>query len=39
MEKIFVHPECPFSEKTFELLPEFLKEKKLTFYIAHKNDF
>jgi len=38
MEKIFVHPECPFSEKTFELLAEFDKNPTSDFYLAHKKD-
>ena len=39
MEKVFVHPECPFSENTFNLLTEFSKNPSLDFYRAHKKDF
>jgi len=39
MEKVFVHPECPFSENTFNLLTEFYETPRLDFYIAHKTDF
>ena len=39
MEKIFVHPECPFSENTFNLLAQFYENPSSDFYIAHKKDF
>ncbi|PSB47391.1 AAA family ATPase [filamentous cyanobacterium Phorm 6] len=39
MEKVFVHPECPFSENTFNLLTEFYENPSSDFYLAHKKDF
>ncbi|WP_341732219.1 AAA family ATPase [Microcoleus sp. EPA2] len=39
MEKNFVHPECPFSENTFNLLTEFCENPSSDFYMAHKKDF
>jgi len=39
MEKVFVHPECPFSENTFNLLTEFYENPSSDFYIEHKKDF
>ncbi len=39
MEKVFVHPECPFSENTFNLLTEFYENPSSDFYMAHKRDF
>ncbi|PSB14037.1 AAA family ATPase [filamentous cyanobacterium Phorm 46] len=39
MEKVFVHPECPFSENTFNLLTDFYKNPSSDFYLAHKRDF
>ncbi|MEG3922034.1 AAA family ATPase [Microcoleus sp. T3_A4] len=39
MEKLFVHPECPFSENTFNLLTNFYKNPSSDFYMAHKRDF
>ncbi|TAF05405.1 MAG: AAA family ATPase [Oscillatoriales cyanobacterium] len=39
MEKVFVHPECPFSENTFNLLAEFYENPSSDFYMAHKRDF
>ncbi|MEG4809991.1 AAA family ATPase [Microcoleus sp. F8-D3] len=39
MEKVFVHPECPFSENTFNLLTEFYKNPSSDFYMEHKKDF
>ncbi|MEG4114895.1 MULTISPECIES: AAA family ATPase [unclassified Microcoleus] len=39
MEKLFVHPECPFSENTFNLLTEFYENPSSDFYMAHKKDF
>jgi 5-methylcytosine-specific restriction protein B len=39
MEKVFVHPECPFSVNTFDLLAEFDKNPTSDFYVAHKKDF
>jgi 5-methylcytosine-specific restriction enzyme B len=39
MEKIFVHPECPFSEKTFNLLAEFEENRTSDFYLTHQKDF
>ena len=39
MEKLFVHPECPFSENTFNLLTDFYKNPSPDFYMAHKRDF
>ncbi|MDF0556706.1 AAA family ATPase [Kamptonema sp. UHCC 0994] len=39
MEKLFVHPECPFSVNTFDLLAEFEENPTSDFYVAHKKDF
>ncbi|MEG4085318.1 AAA family ATPase [Microcoleus sp. POL10_C6] len=39
MEKVFVHPECPFSVNTFNLLTEFYENPSSDFYMAHKRDF
>ena len=39
MEKVFVHPECPFSENTFNLLTEFYENPNSNFYLAHRKDF
>ncbi|MBD1826154.1 AAA family ATPase [Microcoleus vaginatus GB1-A2] len=41
MEKVFVHPECPFSADTFNLLAQFYTtaDESSDFYIAHKKDF
>jgi 5-methylcytosine-specific restriction protein B len=39
MEKVFVHPECPFSVNTFQLLTEFYENPSSDFYMAHKKDF
>lgn len=39
MEKVFVHPECPFSTDTFNLLTEFYENPSSDFYMAHKRDF
>ncbi|MEG5036402.1 AAA family ATPase [Microcoleus sp. AT3-D2] len=41
MEKVFVHPECPFSADTFNLLAQFYttEDESSDFYIAHKKDF
>ena len=39
MKKVFVHPECPFSENTFNLLTEFYENPSSDFYMAHKRDF
>jgi len=39
MEKVFVHPECPFSENTFNLLTEFYENPSSDFYREHKKDF
>jgi 5-methylcytosine-specific restriction enzyme B len=39
MEKVFVHPECPFSENTFNLLTDFYKNRSSDFYRQHKKDF
>lgn len=39
MEKVFVHPECPFSVNTFNLLTDFYKNPSSDFYMAHKKDF
>ncbi len=39
MEKLFVHPECPFSENTFKLLAEFYENPSSDFYREHKKDF
>jgi 5-methylcytosine-specific restriction protein B len=38
MEKVFVHPECPFSENTFNLLAKFYAGQVPDFYMAHKKD-
>jgi len=38
MEKVFVHPECPFSADTFNLLAQFYKNPSSDFYTAHKKD-
>jgi 5-methylcytosine-specific restriction protein B len=39
MEKVFVHPECPFSENTFKLLAEFYENPSSDFYMEHKKHF
>ncbi|MEG4579303.1 AAA family ATPase [Microcoleus sp. MON1_C5] len=41
MEKVFVHPECPFSENTFNLLAQFYTtaDESSDFYLAHKKEF
>ncbi|MEG4426616.1 MULTISPECIES: AAA family ATPase [unclassified Microcoleus] len=39
MEKVFVHPECPFSPETFSLLAEFSENPSSDFHITHKKDF
>ena len=39
MEKVFVHPDCPFSVETFNLLAQFYENPSSDFYIAHKKDF
>lgn len=41
MTNFDVHPECPFSVETFELLGELLQDKayKEKFYIAHEEEF
>ncbi len=39
MEKVFVHPECPFSVNTFKLLAEFYENPSSDFYMAHKKEF
>ncbi|MEG4145656.1 AAA family ATPase [Microcoleus sp. Pol12B5] len=44
MEKVFVHPECPFSENTFNLLAQFYENPNLEwrsqdFYREHKKKF
>ena len=40
MEKVFVHPECPFSAETFKLLAEFsAAEDWSDFYMTRKKDF
>ncbi len=39
MEKVFVHPECPFSVNTFNLLTEFYENPSSDFYMAHKDIF
>ena len=39
MEEVFVHPECPFSVKTFNLLSQFYKNPSSDFYREHKRDF
>jgi len=39
MEKVFVHPECPFSVNTFNLLTEFYENPSSDFYREHKKDF
>lgn len=39
MEKLFVHPECPFSVNTFDLLAKFEENPTSDFYLAHKKDF
>ena len=36
MEKVFVHPECPFSVETFNLLAQFYAGKMPDFYMEHK---
>jgi 5-methylcytosine-specific restriction protein B len=38
MEKVFVHPECPFSVNTFNLLAKFYAGQVPDFYMAHKKD-
>ncbi len=40
MEKVFVHPECPFSADTFNLLAQFYTAEDCSdFYMARKNHF
>ena len=39
MEKVFVHPECPFSVETFSLLAHFYENPSSDFRITHKKDF
>ncbi|MEG4308100.1 MULTISPECIES: AAA family ATPase [unclassified Microcoleus] len=39
MEKVFVHPECPFSENTFNLLTDFYEDPRSDFYRTHKQVF
>jgi len=39
MEKVFVHPECPFSVNTFDLLERFYEYPTSDFYMANKKDF
>ncbi|MEG4013878.1 MULTISPECIES: McrB family protein [unclassified Microcoleus] len=39
MEKVFVHPECPFSENTFNLVAQFNDSPSSDFYREHKKDF
>jgi 5-methylcytosine-specific restriction protein B len=39
MEKLFVHPDCPFSENTFNLLAQFSENPMWDFYREHKKDF
>ena len=39
MEKVFVHPECPFSAETFKLLAQFYEDPSLDFRLTHKKDF
>jgi 5-methylcytosine-specific restriction protein B len=39
MEKVFVHPECPFSVNTFNLLAQFNENPSSDFYLQHKKDF
>jgi len=39
MEKNFVHPECPFSVETFNLLAQFSENPMWDFYREHKKDF
>lgn len=38
MKKVFVHPECPFSVNTFNLLTEFYENPRVDFYRIHKKD-
>ena len=38
MEKVFVHPECPFSVETFNLLSKKYAGQSPDFYIAHTKD-
>jgi 5-methylcytosine-specific restriction protein B len=39
MENVFVHPECPFSVNTFNLLAQFNENPSSDFYREHKKDF
>ncbi len=39
MEKVFVHPDCPFSAETFSLLAEFYENPSSDFHITHQKDF
>ncbi len=39
MEKVFVHPDCPFSAETFSLLAQFSENPMWDFYREHKKDF
>ncbi|MEG5028404.1 AAA family ATPase [Microcoleus sp. AT8-B1] len=38
MEKVFVHPECPFSENTFNLLAQFSENPSSDFLSEHQKD-
>ena len=39
MKKVFVHPECPFSENTFNLVAQFNENPSSDFYREHKKVF
>ena len=39
MTEVAVHPECPFSLETFDLLEKFKKDSKEDFYLAHQEEF
>jgi hypothetical protein len=39
MEDVVVHPECPFSVKTFDLLEKLHKNSNKNFYIEQKKQF
>jgi len=39
MEKVFVHPECPFSADTFNLVAQFNENPRSDFYREHKKLF
>ncbi len=39
MADVAVHPECPFSVETFDLLAQLKENSKRNFYLAHQEEF